>query len=113
MTARRSSISLTREACQPGGQGSTRSCRLDNRYVLRARPDFLLAPFACFGLVFVGTTGFDLFFFPIVAFAFGVLRFDFVLITARFRFVLAAANFALAPTVARSGLEKYPFIGLK
>ena len=65
------------------------------------------------GLVFVGTTGFDLFFFPIVAFAFGVLRFDFVLITARFRFVLAAANFALAPTVARSGLEKYPFIGLK
>jgi hypothetical protein len=59
----------------------------------------------------VETAGFDLFFLPIVVFAFGVPRFDFVLVAARFRFVLAAAKFALAPTVARSGLEKYPFIG--
>ena len=78
----------------------------------RARPDFRLARFACFGLVFVRTTVFD-FFFLIVAFAFGVLRFDFVLVAARFRLVLAAAGFAFAPTVARLGLEKYSFIGSK
>jgi hypothetical protein len=53
----------------------------------RARPDFRLARCARFELVIVRTTGFD-FFFPIIAFAFGVLRFDFVLVAARFRRVV-------------------------
>ena len=71
-----------------------------------------MAPFECFEPVFVRSTRFD-FFFLIVAFAFGVLRFDFVLIAARFRVVLAAVGFAFAPMVACSELEKYFFIGSK
>lgn len=85
--------------------------KIKYQLALRARPDFLLARFACSGLVFVETIGFELFFVTILVFAFGVLCFDFVLGAARFRFALTTDNFARAPLVARSELEKYSFIG--